>query len=761
MELEHERRKKMKILQVIHGYPPYYMAGSEVYTWNLARELAKEHDVHVFTRIENPYAEPYELVRSVEDQVTIHRVNKPQRDYTFRDKYLDPRIDSVFRSVMQEVQPEVVHFGHLSHLSSNLPAVAKKEFGVPTLFTIHDFWLHCYRGQLIRSDLTRCAGPTVSGCLDCAREILKDLVDGEQIEERRRQTVHVTECIDLFLAPSRTVQTFYLQQGVPESKVVYSPYGFDVERIAQCRRELGSGPLRFGFMGRIIPVKGIQVLLRAFRLNTGRARLDIWGSTGADTPWLNALAEGDSRITFHGSYHNGQVQDVLDGMDVMVAPSVWLENSPLVIQEAMLAGVPVITSDIGGMAELVKDGVDGFLVPPGDVDALAALLQRLIDAPDLLTGLKPERKNVRTIRDDADACVSAYRALVPERRVPLLPVLPAPWRVTFVTNPGLCNLHCPMCDTHSPFAEKSPRNLPILDFGVVERTVLELAQRGLHEIIPSTMGEPLLYPQFDKLIALAARTGVKINLTTNGTFPRRGVDAWTQALLPVVSDVKFSANGIDPAVVGAVMPGLNPEIQLRNIQRYLELRRLHEAAGGRRTTATVQVTFMERNLDELARILVWAAENGIDRFKGHHLWVTWPQLAEQSLRRSPEARKRWNDRVGVLRELAGRVTKPDGTHIRLDNVDLLSVEGEEPAPATSLCPFVGCEAWVEADGTFQVCCCPSEERKAFGEFGSLLEKSFMEIWTSPRYLEFASGWGGHPNCRKCNMRRTRKENANA
>jgi len=291
--------------------------------------------------------------------------------------------------------------------------------------------------------------------------------------------------------------------------------------------------------------------------------------------------------------------------------------------------------------------------------------------------------------------------------------------------------------------------------------VLELAQRGLHEIIPSTMGEPLLYPQFDKMIDLAARTGVKINLTTNGTFPLRGVDAWTEALLPVVSDVKFSVNGIDPAVVGAVMPGLVPEIQLGHIRRYLELKQHYEASGARRSTTTLQVTFMEKNIEELPKLLIWAAEHGMDRFKGHHLWVTWPQLAEQSLRSSRESRVRWNKMVVVLRELAERLRKPDGTRLRLDNVEILSLEGEAPTRAISLCPFVGREAWVEADGSFQVCCCPSEERKAFGEFGSLRDKSFMEIWTSPKYMEFAAGWGRHPNCLKCNMRHTRKENAHA
>ncbi|MBI5529600.1 MAG: glycosyltransferase [Deltaproteobacteria bacterium] len=742
----------MKLLQVIHGYPPHYMAGSEVYTWNLCRQLAKSHEVFVFTRVENPYAKPYEVTGTREDGVEMRRVNKPARDYTFRDKYLDPRMDDAFRAMLRDTNPDVVHFGHLSHLSTQLPAIAKGEFGLPTLLTIHDFWMFCFRGQLLRPEMRLCAGPSTADCYECARHFFKDWIDLRQVQEYRRHMQEVTRQIDVFLAPSRTLESFFTAQGVPADSVIFSPYGFDVERIHLRPKVKSDSPVRFGFMGRIIPAKGIDLLLRAFTATRGAATLNVWGAVDSQRSWLGALCNNDPRVRFNGAYHNGEVNDALKSMDVLVVPSVWSENSPLVIQEALLAEVPVITSHAGGMAELVRDGKNGLLFPLGDKKALSALLQKVIDQPDLLTDLRPQRGSVRTIHEDAASIERIYMRLLRDRERPILPLRPAPRRVTFVTNPGLCNLHCRMCDTHSHFSTDSPAALPLLDFALVERTVVELTQRGLQEIIPSTMGEPLLYPQFSQMLELAARTDVKVNLTTNGTFPQKGVEAWAAEILPVASDVKFSINGFDPQTAEAIMKGLRPVRQLEDVAHYMALKRRYEQKTGRVSTATLQVTFMEDNLDQLPKLLLWAIEHRMDRFKGHHLWVTWPELPEQSLRRSRESATRWNRVVDALHRIAAKETLPNDRRIVLANVDSLSPETTLPDSGTTRCPFLGREAWIDADGSFQVCCCPSKERAAFGKFGNLLERSFMDIWTSERYRKFVAGWGSHPNCRICNMR---------
>ena len=743
----------MNILQVIHGYPPHYMAGSEVYTWNLCKELARSHCVTIFTRIENPYRAPCQVTDSMEDGVAVRRVNKPARDYIFTDKYLDPEMDRAFRATMDEVRPQVVHFGHLSHLSSQLPTIAKGEYGVPVVFTLHDFWLGCPRGQLIRPDLTICPGPSAAGCLECMQVAFKGWIDLPKIEAYRRHMREMLDHVDVFLSPSRTLVRFFADLGVPHRKLRFSRYGFDHGRIAAVRSPRASGPLRVGFMGRVIPVKGIGLLLRAFCATNGAATLNVWGPAGGDLRWLEEMTGGDPRVVFRGAYHNGEIQQVLQDVDVMVVPSIWLENSPLVIQESFLAGRPVITSDAGGMAELVQDGVNGLLFPLGDEPGLRDLLQSLLDAPEQLTRLRPDRDSVRTIEDDAAACAALYEELQPVRRPPRLPMRPAPWRVTFVTNPGVCNLRCPMCDTHSPHAPARTVPSPQLDYALVERTVMELAAHGLREIIPSTMGEPLLYAHFMPLLELARRYGVRINLTTNGTFPGRGVDAWTAALLPVLSDVKFSVNSVDPELNSRIMGGIDSARQLENIRRYIELKHQHEQVGGRPTTATIQVTFMEANLDGLSGLLRWAIGQDLDRFKGHHIWVNWPQLREESLRRSAAGVERWNRMAARLHRIADEERRPDGSKIVLDNVTPLKAGEAGHEPADTLCPFLGREAWVEADGSFQVCCCPSTVRREFGDFGDLHQRSLLEIWRSPRYRDFVARWGDYPPCQACNMRR--------
>ncbi len=118
------------------------------------------------------------------------------------------------------------------------------------------------------------------------------------------------------------------------------------------------------------------------------------------TAELRARAK-NPRTEFLGRFDNRRVGALLAEIDVLVVPSLWWENSPLTISEAFLAGVPVVVSDIGGMAEMVQEGVNGFRVPPGDSDALAAAIRRFVDDPTLARRLTPKPETVRDMRDDA------------------------------------------------------------------------------------------------------------------------------------------------------------------------------------------------------------------------------------------------------------------------------------------------------------------------------------------------------------------------
>ena len=334
-----------------------------------------------------------------------------------------------------------------------------------------------------------------------------------------------------------------------------------------------------------------------------------------------------------------------------------------------------------------------------------------------------------------------------------------PWRITFDTNPDDCNLRCVMCEDHSPYSstqsDRRAAGLPKrrMDIALIRRVLADAAGNGLREIIPSTMGEPLLYRHMDEIIDLCAEYGVKLNLTTNGTFPGRGALAWAERIVPVGSDVKVSWNGATRETQERVMLGSSWERVVENVRTFIGVRDGHARTGGNRCRVTFQLTFMEINHAELPAVVELAAELGVDRVKGHHLWVHTPQMRGQSMRRNPDAVARWNETVGAAYEAAERCRLPDGNRVLLENIFPLSEDDSTDIAPGGECPFLGREAWVAADGRFNPCCAPDALRKSLGDFGNLNERGLREIWEGPEYRDLRSGYMAKPLCQGCNMRR--------
>ena len=338
-------------------------------------------------------------------------------------------------------------------------------------------------------------------------------------------------------------------------------------------------------------------------------------------------------------------------------------------------------------------------------------------------------------------------------------VRPGPWRITFDTNPDDCNLHCIMCEDHSLFSTTQPDRLSAglpkrrMDIALIRRVLADSVDSPLREIIPSTMGEPLLYRDFDEILGLCAQYGVKLNLTTNGTFPRLGARVWAERIVPVTSDVKVSWNGSTKETQERVMLGTKWDTVLENVRTFIAVRDEHAARGGNRCRVTFQLTFMEVNYAELPDIVKLAAEIGVDRVKGHHLWVHFPRIRDQSMRRSAEAIERWNATVDAAYEAADRHRLPDGSRVLLENIFRLNAADEGEIAAGAECPFLGQEAWVASDGRFNPCCAPDVLRRTLGDFGNVNHASLYDIWQSDAYRDLRSSYMTKPLCQGCNMRR--------
>src|SRR5579859_3058673 len=251
---------------------------------------------------------------------------------------------------------------------------------------------------------------------------------------------------------------------------------------------------------------------------------------------------------------------------------------------------------------------------------------------------------------------------------------PGPWRITFDTNPDDCNLHCIMCEEHSPYSPlqieriKAGKPKRRMDISLIRRVLEESQGTQLREIIPSTMGEPLVYKHMDEIIDLCSQYRVKLNLTTNGTFPGRGARAWAERIVPVASDVKISWNGARKETQEQIMLGSRWEKVLENAKIFLQVRDAHGARGWNRCRVTFQLTFLETNVDELADIVKLATSLGVDRVKGHHLWAHFDVIKPLSMRHNPESIMQWNRAVQLAYEAVEQYRLPNGNKVLLENI---------------------------------------------------------------------------------------------
>ncbi|MFC2023351.1 glycosyltransferase family 4 protein [Chloroflexota bacterium] len=396
---------RLRILLVSHKYPPHALGGVEVYAYHLAQALKERHRVAVFYRHDEVGMPAFSAQDEEVDGVLSRRVSwRPTGAGAsvageFLSTFLNAHIESSFAQFVEEFQPDLIHFQHVMALSARLLDLAVQA-GVPALLTLHDYWFICGNSQLIWPDGQTCRGKAWGmNCVRCAaaarfpsrlvpwlRPFLAPL-----FLYRDRVVSQAAERASLLISPSRFLIQQYVAAGLPAERLVFLENGLPVDHIRKVAREPADGPLRVAFLGSLAWQKGVHVLAEAFgQLPEGVARLRIWGDPDVFPEYgerLRGLAQR-SDAELMGRVANEQIGDMLADTDVLVVPSLWYENSPMVIQEARAAGVPVVVSGHGALAEKVQNGVDGLHFPPGDAGSLCGTLQRLAAEADLLPRLR-------------------------------------------------------------------------------------------------------------------------------------------------------------------------------------------------------------------------------------------------------------------------------------------------------------------------------------------------------------------------------------
>jgi glycosyltransferase involved in cell wall biosynthesis len=360
----------------------------------------------------------------------------------------EPEHFDLFKRWLERERPEIVHLHSLTRGCGVLHAQYAKALGLPLVITVHVPEFVCPRGTMMRwgtvpcdgqmrtyrcttcslhshgvprlagwplSVVSRCGGPWAMGVRG---PIASALTAGARIARRHAGVRELFRLADRIVVVSQWLYAVLERNGVDSQKLALVRHGLPEDFLPGIEIGAKKTPterLRVGYIGRMHPVKGLEVLVSAMRQVSPAVpvELHVYGPARGDEEqrYLSAVrlvAGEDRRIVFHGEVTASNRVDVLRSLDVLAVPSLWLETGPLVVLEAFAAGVPVLGSDRGGIAELVTDGMSGRLVEAGNVPAWAQALSEL-GAQATAGRWTWSLPRVRPSRDVAEDMLEIYR----------------------------------------------------------------------------------------------------------------------------------------------------------------------------------------------------------------------------------------------------------------------------------------------------------------------------------------------------------------
>lgn len=396
---------------------------------------------------------------------------------TIEMSYNNLFVADYFCGFCKEIRPDVVHFLHLASHSVSIIDVCKK-LGIPTVFTATDFWLVCPLSQLRLPNGDMCGGPKkdMSNCVGHLNPVVREKIIaslslgdlGKIIEYAKKRTsfkkvlrfiynlcpawlfkllisipalnftykradlsyvkaiknrpgfiLERIKKLDKILVPSRLMERILKSNGVNSKKMMFCPYGINTFPPLSKRKQIDK--FIIGFIGTISEHKGTHILAKALSLLEGNMAVEIriYGKLNEDPNHvenLKKIVNNDPRFIFCGSFSNDKIGEVFADLDVLVVPSIWYENTPLVIYSAQVARCPVIASNLEGMAEVIKHRVNGLLFERGNAQELADAIRLLANDRILLLQLRNNAMKPKSSQEYVGELLRVYTEIIKKNK---------------------------------------------------------------------------------------------------------------------------------------------------------------------------------------------------------------------------------------------------------------------------------------------------------------------------------------------------------
>lgn len=406
------------VLIVAHGHPHLAPGGGEIVAHELFLELQRQPwvEAHYLGAMIPQFGLPHH------GSALMPANDDPRQTLYWSDRYnfflvaqdnLSLMLEE-FGRYLNHVRPDVVHFHHVYNLGVDAIRIVKNVCPeAKILVTLHEFLAICHHdGQMVKTGSMRlCDKASPADCHRCFPEIRS----GDFFLRERFLKVHL-DLVDRFLCPSRFLMHRYLDWGIPEDKISYLENGHTAAH-AMAEAIPPPGKNAFAYFGQITPYKGLPVLLDAalnlLKRGWSDFRIDIYGTAlflgSEEESVIKRKCEAlESHVLLHGSYRPQDAVKLMSSVDWVIVPSIWWENSPLVIQEAFAARRPVLCSGIGGMAEKVHHEVNGLHFRVGDPVDLADTMIRACTEPGLHQRLTEGIEPVQSMQASARAHLALY-----------------------------------------------------------------------------------------------------------------------------------------------------------------------------------------------------------------------------------------------------------------------------------------------------------------------------------------------------------------
>lgn len=410
----------LHILYVVHQFFPKGYTGTERLVLNLAKQMQRiGHCVEVLTYgIEEnstgfSFQDGIMYKRYIFQNVPVISIKHLKESEDMNINIYDDRLEKILKKFINRENFDIMHVAHPMRMGYAIKVA--HSLNIPIILTLTDFWLLCPRGIFVKANGELCY--RTDDTMKCVNECLRNF-SRNKIQNRRDEAKEVFEYANCRVSATSFLQKLFELNGYSGFHRI--KFGTDYGNVKPSIKKYSeTDEITLGYLSSLQPHKGAHILLKAFlQANTDNIRLKIYGDYIGQPHYYKQLKEivGDNKkVDFCGEYKYEDMAGIFKKIDMAVVPSVWWENSPLVLLGALAHKVPAIVSNLGGMTEVIIDGENGFSFEAGRVESLAEVIKKVGQNPAILNEMKNKIQHPPRIEEEAFEYEKLYLSLIADK----------------------------------------------------------------------------------------------------------------------------------------------------------------------------------------------------------------------------------------------------------------------------------------------------------------------------------------------------------